>query len=164
MMSEPLGDSQAFSPSDREEAAPNLHPLLPRIIGAQEICQEHSGLPTRKNVLKILSPRQEPSGSCPCLVWRCTSLDEQAEGPAAAALGLTDEEVGIGCGGAVLLLQELVEEGREAGDDGGEGALSQDHQHEEWVHQEPQEDAGEPCGQTALRAAPPGSGHWAPQA
>lgn len=78
--------------------------------------------------------------------------------------GLTDEEVGIGCGGAVLLLQELVEEGREAGNDGGKGALGQDHQHEEWVHQEPQEDAGEPCGQTAVRAVPPGSGPRGPQA
>lgn len=164
MMSEPLGDSQAFSPSDREEAAPNLHPLLPRIIGAQEICQEHSGLPTRKNVLKILSPGQEPAGSCPYPVWWRTSLDERGKARLQQPWGLTDEEVGISCGGAVLLLQELVEEGREAGDDGGEGALSQDHQHEEWVHQEPQEDAGEPCGQTALRAAPPGSGHWAPQA
>lgn len=78
--------------------------------------------------------------------------------------GLTDEEVGIGRGGAVLLLQELVEEGREAGDDGGEGTLGQDHQHEEWVHQELQEDAGEPCGQTAVRAAPPGSGQRGPRA
>lgn len=78
--------------------------------------------------------------------------------------GLTDEEVGIGRGGAVLLLQELVEEGREAGDDRGEGTLGQDHQHEEWVHQELQEDAGELCGQTAVRAVPTDRGPRGPQA
>lgn len=65
--------------------------------------------------------------------------------------GLTDKEVGIGRGGAILLLQELIEKGGEAGNDGGEGALGQDHQHEEWVHQEPQEDAGKPCKHTAVR-------------
>ena len=39
---------------------------------------------------------------------------------------------------------------------GGEGALSQDHQHEEWVHQEPQEDAGEPCGKNIPTNKSPG--------
>lgn len=65
--------------------------------------------------------------------------------------GLTDEEVGIGRRGTILLLQELVEECGEAGNDGGKGALGQDHEHEERVHEQPQEDAGKPCTQMAVR-------------
>lgn len=64
---------------------------------------------------------------------------------------LTDEEVGIGCGGTILLLQKLVEECGEASNDRGEGALGQDHQHEEWVHQQLQEDARKPCQQMVVR-------------
>lgn len=162
MVSGPLGGSQAFSPSEGRKSAPSLHPLLPGMIGDRENCQEYFRLPTRKNVLKILSLGQEPSGSCLCPVWLHLSLGGRRESLAAAAAapwGLTDEEVGIGRRGAILLLEELVEEGGEAGNDRGEGALGQDHQHEERVHQEPQEDAGEPCEQTALRAGPWGSGH-----
>lgn len=110
--------------------------------------------------LKFFLLGKSPSGSCLCPVWPHPSLDGQQEGPApppsraapsAVPLGLTDEEVGIGRGGAILLFQELVEKCGEAGNDGGEGALGQDHQHEERVHQEPQEDAGKPCKWTACR-------------
>lgn len=139
------------------KAAPSFCPFLPGIIEAPEICQEHSRFPTRKNVPKILSPGQVllclPSVfSLPSLVPGWAAEGSQSLPPVSAApLGLTDEEVGIGCGGAILLLQELVEECGEASDDRGEGALSQDHQHEEWVHQELQEDAGKPCKQVAVR-------------
>lgn len=80
------------------------------------------------------------------------SLRQGPPAPAASSPSrLTNEEVGIGCRGAILLLQELVEECGEASNDRGEGALGQDHQHEEWVHQQPQEDAGKACKQTAVR-------------
>lgn len=48
---------------------------------------------------------------------------------------LTDEEVGVGGRGAVLLLQELVEERGQTRDDRGEAALSQHQEDEEGVEE-----------------------------
>lgn len=102
------------------KAAPRLHPLLPGMTGAQQFVQSTLDCQPRKLSLNVFLLGKSSSGACLCLVW----------------LALTDEEVGIGRGGTILLLQELVEECGEAGDDGGEGALSQDHQHEKRVHEE----------------------------
>lgn len=131
------GRCQAVRPPipDGEEGSPHLYPLLPGMTGAQQFVQSTLHCQPRKWSLNVFPLGKSSSGSCLCLV----------------RLALTDEEVGVGRGGTILLLQELVEEGGEAGDDGGEGALSQDHEHEERVHEELKEDAGKPCKQTTIR-------------
>lgn len=62
---------------------------------------------------------------------------------------LTYEEVGVGGRGTVLLLQEFVEEGGQARNDGGEAALSQHQEDEEGVEQQPEEDLWESYRETA---------------
>lgn len=64
---------------------------------------------------------------------------------------LTYEEVGLGGGGPVLLLQEFVEEGGQTRDDGREAALSQHQEDEEGVEQQPEEDLWEFCRETATK-------------
>lgn len=54
----------------------------------------------------------------------------------------TDQQGAVGGRGAVLPLQELVEEGGEAGDDGGEAALGQHQQQEERTQQEAEKHPG----------------------
>lgn len=58
-------------------------------------------------------------------------------------MSLTNEEVGIGRGGAILFLQELVEEGGETGYDRGEAALSQNQENEEGVEEQLEKDPRE---------------------
>lgn len=58
---------------------------------------------------------------------------------------LTYEEVGLGGGGTILLLQEFVEEGGQARNDRGEAALSQHQEDIEGVEQQPEEDLWESC-------------------
>lgn len=56
---------------------------------------------------------------------------------------LTNEEVGVRGGSTVLLLQELVEEGGQTCDDGGEAALRQHQEDEEGVEEQPEKDLWE---------------------
>lgn len=64
---------------------------------------------------------------------------------------LTYEKVGIRGGGAVLLLEELVEEGGETRDDRGEAALSKHQEDEEGVEEQLEEDLWESCRETARK-------------
>lgn len=61
---------------------------------------------------------------------------------------LTYEEVGLGGGGTVLLLQEFVQEGGQTRNDRGEAALSQHQEDEEGVEQQPEEDLWESYRET----------------
>lgn len=54
----------------------------------------------------------------------------------------TDQQGAVGGRGAVLPLQEFVEEGGDAGDDGGEAALGQHQQQEERTQQEAEKHPG----------------------
>ena len=57
---------------------------------------------------------------------------------------LTNKEAAGRWGGAILVFQELAEEGGEAGDGGGETALGQDQQHVDRAQQHPQKEPWEP--------------------
>lgn len=61
---------------------------------------------------------------------------------------LTYEEVGLGRGGTILLLQEFVEEGGQTRNDRREAALSQHQEDEEGVEQQPEEDLWESYRET----------------
>lgn len=64
---------------------------------------------------------------------------------------LTYEEVGLGGGSTILLLQEFVEEGGQTRNDGGEAALSQHQEDEEGVEQQPEEDLWESYRETVRK-------------